>query len=245
MAKSSKKEVGTILTGKTYALPVIQEINKFVSFCDNEILPVVPQLERMRSARVHLQKLVYAHVVDKFDLLVDQMLLWSATHLEVARGEILLAMSNTPITTKRVYELFLSGLQARELIEEEIVENSRVEYSKDNHENKVRKLTDYVHWAEATKQLRVNTNGKISDKPLKRTSIQKNTPSSVVGFAYYLFARRSGISHGDSRKFTEKDKVAMEKNYHIKLTSFIIKPASIKTAVTFYKGFLEHVKDRF
>jgi hypothetical protein len=228
---------------KVRALEVITLINDFLTFCDREVIPASKELSKMgERSRVRLQKLVYSHLIDKFDQLTDRILLWSATHLSEARREILEKMSSTtPLTIGRIYELFLLGDKAVDSIEEEMLESSREVFSRSNHADKVRKITKYIGWSDAEKQQRINTKGKIASGSIKARSLQKGVPSSVIGFAHYLFARRSGISHGDGTKFTDRDRAAINNAYHVNLPlTFRIKPTSIDTAVTFYSEVLNH-----
>lgn len=235
------KRVASINVEKTSAIAVLKEVEKFNSFCDQEISAAIKELGGIKRSRVKLQKLVYVHLVDNFDQLIDRLLLWSSTHLSRAREEVLSQMSGTPISIKRIYELFLLGEKAKESIEREIIEKTLQEHIRNNHASKVSLLARYVSWDEVNKNMRITVSGRISGTALAGPSVQKNVPTSVKGFAHYLFARRNGISHGDSIRFNGKDRETITEQYKVKLPpSFRIKPATIETAVTFYRDFLKH-----
>ena len=52
-----------------------KRIKSFLNFIDNQINSAVEELDRLADGhRVHLQKLVYTNLVDRFDTLVDDLI---------------------------------------------------------------------------------------------------------------------------------------------------------------------------
>ena len=53
-----------------------QALKEFTQFVDREIHPALKEIETLEvNSRKHLQKLVYTNLVDRFDSMVDQLML--------------------------------------------------------------------------------------------------------------------------------------------------------------------------
>src|ERR1700719_3114877 len=54
----------------------VEKLGEFKAFVDKEILPAAAELEPLHDrSRRHLQKLVYTNLVDRFDSMVDSVLM--------------------------------------------------------------------------------------------------------------------------------------------------------------------------
>lgn len=215
-----------------------QPIKDFITFVEKEVTPAAKELKKLTSEkeRKHLQRLVYTNLVDRFDTVID------ATFLANASKEPLLTAAldtlKEPMTEGRTLRLLREHPTIDALIEERSREYVRREILREQHTKKLRKLFEILAPEEKFDNIpRVTAaTGKISLKvtPPKGTT----TPTSIAGYAHWLYARRNSIVHGGGRTtLTDNDFEQMKKLYKITPAKGVkVSLGSVGTASEFYQG---------
>lgn len=219
------------------SLEVTQITSEFLVFCSSIIEPAIAELGHINDEnnRRILQKLVYVHLVDKFDLLIDRLLVWSSTNSPTTRTYLLKEFHNVPVDKQILYDLLLKGDLARETIEAELRDASK-ELKRDAHVRKVQLVCDSVNWTNIRVPL-VYPEGKLA-----LTNIRKATgyPNSILGYADYLYARRNGVVHGDGIRYLPEQHERLKREYNTGglPMEFKISLATVKNASQFYSSFI-------
>lgn len=218
----------------------LNDIEFFLNFCGSDIQSAVQELEKIKTEanRKHLQKLVYVNLVNRFDYLVDKLLLWLATNNDPLRNEILESVEEETISRKEVFEIFFMKNNAYDLIIEKIKDLARGSLLRERHSDKLFKiLSKCLEWKSIEKP-RVSNDGKIFAKATKN----KTQPNDIVGYADWLYSRRNSLVHGDGKKYNQKDREHMVLRYQVNLPdNFRLQLASIKSATTFYESLLKEI----
>lgn len=213
------------------------KITAFDEFVDNEILPAATELERLADkSRRHLQKLAYTNLVDRFDSMVDNML------LDNCREELLVGEASKNLTQQvteaDLLKLLLQSANLQNALETKLKDGLRNTILRERHSKKLKVLFDVFRADEdCWNKPRVNiATGDIYNhmKPQKKRKV----PYSICGYADWLYARRNSIVHGGgTTKLLENDVKHLEKLFRcVPATSVSIKPSSVKIAATFYKS---------
>ena len=199
-------------------------------------MPGADDLERLETRnRKHVQKLVYTNVVDRFDYLIDKLL------LDNCREELLIskafAGNDQPIRESDLIKLLLETADLRTAVDLRLQEKLRFSALRLRHSRKLSlllSLCDDV--GDFKNKPRVNpSTGDIKSS----FKIQiRTTPHSICGYADYLYSRRNAIVHGaGSTKFLERDREQIKKSYNVDLTKgFRISISSIRNAARYYKA---------
>jgi|GEM_PF-4523876 len=89
---------------------IIDLIDKFEKFTKSEIASAVVELDgiKIETNRKHLQRLVYVNLVNRFDSLIDSLLLVFSIKDSEFKKRILGDTKEEPVFLKDVYEIFLS-----------------------------------------------------------------------------------------------------------------------------------------
>jgi hypothetical protein len=143
-----------------------QAIDSFTKFVDKEILPATDDIKKLPDAsRVHIQKLVYTNLVDRFDTLIDH------TVLDNFREEFLvkeaLKDGTTPISEAKLYKLLLNSDGLQDALELRLQAGLRNSILRGRHSHKLSMLLQLaVPQAAAHKPVpRVNlNNGEVVEK---------------------------------------------------------------------------------
>jgi hypothetical protein len=216
----------------------LELIKKFTKFTRLEIDSAVKELSGIAEEknRKHLQRLVYTNLVNRFDVLLDNLLLNYATYESSDFQALILERAkDSTITLKEVYQIFLSA-HPKEFVIEKVQDLVRQHILRERHSKKLRVLLEICLSVES-KDLdrpRVNANdGRIHSTYTPRGN---NVPPSIVGYAEYLYSRRNGLVHGDgSLLVLPTDAKYLEKTFKIKPAKMIgIKLSSIESAAQFY-----------
>ena len=220
----------------------LSDVEVFLIFCQNDIKSAIKELEKIKAEnnRKHLQRLVYVNLINRFDYLVDKLLLWFAINNTALRDEILKSIEQETISRKEVFEIFFMKDRSYDLIIEKIKDLARGSLLRERHSRKLHKiLTKCLEWKNIEKP-RVNNDGTVFEKT-KKNSTQ---PNSVLGYADWLYSRRNSLVHGDGKNYNKTDYDYIVKQYQVKLPkNFRLQLASIKSAVNFYGSLLEKVKE--
>lgn len=214
-------------------------ITNFQKFNNGEINSAVEELDTLKEEnRKHLQSLVYTNVVNRFDNLIDNLLIKFAIDGETNLHEIVLEKANDQqISAKEVYELLLSD-EPKQAAYRKIEDIARDNFLRLRHSKKLRLLLESGFHVDSSllDKPRVNANyGKIHVEVKPRSTVK--VPRSIIGYADYLYCRRNSIVHGDGsgHRILKSDYAYLQKNF-IKNPSKLVglKLTSITSASTFY-----------
>ena len=242
MAKKSKKIITQEIDTKNIVIKEpLNDAEVFLNFCQNDIQSAIKELEKIKTEnnRRHLQRLVYVNLINRFDYLVDKLLLWFAINNSFLRDEILKSIEQETISRKEVFEIFFMKDRSYDLIIEKIKDLARSSLLRERHSRKLHKiLSKCLAWKNIEKP-RVNNDGKI----FERTKKNSTQPNSISGYADWLYSRRNSLVHGDGKNYNKNDYDYIVKQHQVKLPkNFRLQIASIKSAVNFYRSLLEKVK---
>jgi hypothetical protein len=215
------------------------KLDAFNQFVDREILPAATELEGLADrSRRHLQKLTYTNLVDRFDSMVDGLL------LDNCREDLLVTEASKDfthqVTEADLLKLLLHTADLQNAIEIKLRDGLRNTVLRERHSNKLKVLfevfkPDEEHWNKP----RVNiATGEIYEHMRPQ---RKKIPYSICGYSDWLYARRNAIVHGGgATKMLESDAKRLEKTFHcVPAKSVRIKPATVKIAATFYKNVID------
>jgi hypothetical protein len=219
---------------------------EFLSFIEKEIDPAIIELEKIKTeqSRKHLQKLVYTNVVNRYDVLVDNMLLTCAADDTTRFHDVVLGkLEGVTVSLKDFYRTMLSESPS-EYSAEALRETVRANHLRERHSKKLRYLLEEcvsIDRSELNKP-RVNANdGRIHATYTARKGT--TVPPSIVGYADYLYSRRNALVHGGKTNYLKKnDSDYIKKNFKVTPPKTVgIKIASIKSASTFYKYLCNYI----
>lgn len=209
----------------------------FIDFCNKDVISAIQELNKIKDEnnRKHLQKLVYVNLVNRFDHLLDELLLWFSVNNVEVREEVLGKLDDQPIYKKEVFEMFFLKEKSYEYVIEKISDSARSSLLRQRHSKKLTKLAGAIGWKNLQKP-RVNKDGRIFTECKKN----KKVPNNVIGYADWLYCRRNGIVHGDGSNYTREDLEHLNKEYVgvILSKSFKLQLSSITSALNYYKDFL-------
>lgn len=217
---------------------ILELTKKFNKFSKQEIDSAVKELGNIKEEknRKHLQRLVYTNLVNRFDVLVDNLLLLSATHdSSEFQNMVLDKAKDSNVSLKEFYQILLSE-DSKDLVTERVQNLVRLHFLRDRHSKKLRTLLEICFNVNPRDldRPRVNANdGRIHNTYTPRGN---NVPPSIIGYAEYLYSRRNGLVHGDgSLAVLPSDSKYLEKTFQIKPAKMIgIKLSSIESAAKFY-----------
>jgi hypothetical protein len=209
-------------------------IKDFKRFVNREIVPAIADLKKLREAqRIHVQKLVYTNLVDRFDVLVDTTILANCREevfFEEASKELL-----EPVTGADLVRLLMHSDTLQDALDSKLKGALRNSVLRQRHSKKLEALfRGFTPEIKVATQPRVNpATGKILDKIKWR---KDQPPLSVCGYADWLYSRRNAVVHGGGKSsLLGRDKEQLERLYKFQApTTFKIKLSSIQTAASFY-----------
>lgn len=246
MKKNNKKiknaEIGKIDYKALEIKDPIKDIDFFIRFCSSDIESAIEELGAIQNDmnRKHLQRLVYVNLINRFDYLIDKLLLWFGVNNLKFRTEILKSLDEESITKKEVFEIFFLKEKSYDFIISKLRDVVRLRNLRERHSTKLHKITKILDFKNIEKPRVNNSDGKILSERTKHSSI----PNSILGYADWLYCRRNSIVHGDGTNYTNQDLEHLKKNYTINVSkTFKLSLPSIKTAITFYKDLLNMIKD--
>lgn len=211
-------------------------IRDFKKYVEKEIEPAIQDLESLEEKnRIHVQKLVYTNLVDRFDTMVD------VTILENCREDgfiehSLKDMTGT-VTESDLITILMHGENLQGALDIKLKSGLRNTVLRQRHSQKLTALFAGLQpEINCSGAQRVNApTGKIMEKikPQKNVKI----PCSISGYADWLYSRRNSIVHGGgNNKFLENDKRQLKKLYKKEpAATFRVKLSSVSNTVTFYK----------
>lgn len=241
--KTSTNLNSGIIDIEGYQLTELQGyIEVFLDFSRNDITSAVKELSKIKneSNRIHLQKLVYTNLVNRFDYLIDQVLVWLSSKNSTLRSVIFNTLEKEPLTKKETYELLFMSLQDKNFVMNKIEEMAQSYFLRVGHSVKLKKILSVVMEEKDLIRPRVAKNGQIYTKKLDG----KRQTQSILDYADWLYCRRNSITHGDGRNYESSDYERLKKRSIISSEKFNIALASIRTANTFYDQLLTEFKSK-
>jgi hypothetical protein len=214
-----------------------ETISKFEDFTNTEVGAAVKELEGIttESNRKHLQRLVYVDLINRFDALVDSLLLQFSILDGEFKKKVLNETKDEAIFLKEIYEIFLSE-DPKLAVQQRVEAVTQTRFLNQRHSDKLRiLLANCFFWKDGELQRpRVFTNnGKIFTETTRLNPYQ--IPDTVIGYSDWLYSRRNSIVHGDGKKLASKDIEIMKRKFSSNPTSSMrLQLASIKSAQVFY-----------
>lgn len=117
---------------------VTNRIKNFQKFAEQDVAAAISELKKINKDenRKHLQRLVYANLIDRFDVLVDELLLELATQSNNSfHSRVLSKVADTPVSQKDFFEVMVSD-DSKSIIEEQIKNIVRNEFIRSRHSTK-------------------------------------------------------------------------------------------------------------
>lgn len=209
-------------------------ITEFVSFVNDDVDAAVQELDGINSDsnRKHLQRLVYTNLADRFDSMVDHALLDNATEEPLLTEAI--DKFTEPLPEGKLLKL-LSMPDTSKYVEQRAQDYVRESVLRRRHSQKLEKLLSlFCPDINTVNKPRVNINtGKIAAtfKPPNN-----KIPSSICGYADWLYSRRNSVVHGaGGTKLLPNDVAKLKAIYKANPALTVkISIGSITTASQFY-----------
>lgn len=214
----------------------LKPLKEFQRYISKDVEPAIEDLGSLdEKNRLHIQKLVYTNIVDRFDTMIDELILENCR--EEGFLEKALADMSGNVTESDLITILIHGENLQGALDIKLRNGLRNTVLRDRHS---RKLTTLFHVIKpdvnpVTDQ-RVNPpTGKIAQKITPQKAIK--IPYSISGYSDWLYSRRNSIVHGGgTNKFLENDRDQIKKLYKKEIAKqFSIKLSSIKVTVAFYK----------
>ena len=214
-------------------------IKDFKKYVEKEIEPAIIDLESLdEKNRIHVQKLVYTNLVDRFDTMVDTTILDNCR--EDGFMDISLKDMTGNVTESDLMKILMHGEDLQGALDIKLKTGLRNTVLRERHSRKLTILFSVVSpEINCTGVQRVNVpTGKVMEKIKPQKNIQ--TPCSLSGYADWLYSRRNSVVHGGgSNKFLENDRKQLKKIYKKEpAKTFKIKLSSVSNTVTFYKDII-------
>lgn len=214
-----------------------ETVKKFEKFATTEIIEAIKELEGIGTEenRKHLQRLVYVNLVNRFDSLVDSLLLQFSVQDGKFKDKVLNETKEEAVFLKDVYEILLAD-NPKLAVEQRIEGVTRARFLSLRHSAKLRiLLSNCFVWIDSDlNKPRVFTNNGSIFVDTKRLKPYK-IPDSVIGYSDWLYSRRNALVHGDIKKLADRDIEIMKKMFGVvPAASISLKISSIKSAARFY-----------
>ena len=213
----------------------IKAIRNFTKYVEKEIDPAIDDLESLDERnRVHVQKLVYTNLVDRFDTMIDTSILDNCRE-NVCMDLALKDMTGT-VTESDLVKILMHGENLQGALDIKLKNGLRNTVLRQRHSQKLTVLFSIFQPeinCYGVQRVNIST-GKILDKI---TPQNKTIPYSISGYADWLYSRRNSIVHGaGGNKFLENDKKQLKKLYKKEpAKTFKVKLSSVTNTVVFFK----------
>jgi len=221
-----------------------ERIAEFKSFVSKELLPAIDDVAKLGDAnRKHVQRLIYTNLVDRFDALIDNMILDNCRHEHLV-AEAMKSMTQQ-ITESDLVRFLMHGDTVQSVINNRIKDILRTTVLRQRHSKKLSTAFKVLQSNETcwTKPCVNDATGKILQSMTPR---QTRVPYSICGYADWLYSRRNAIVHGGgSMKLLDNDVKQLELLFKCKpAKTFNVKLGSIKITATFYCDALDKLLEQ-
>lgn len=216
----------------------IKNLRDFENYLSTEVGAASGELDGLEErSRKHLQKLVYTNLIDRFDSMVDQVILDNGL-LEPLLTESLAKLKDQ-LTEGEILRLFVDSGNASNHVDRRVKEALRNGILRERHSKKLGKLLGILCPGQKMQNPRVNiSTGQIKSR---YKSHNKKIPSGILGYADWLYSRRNAVVHGGGgSKMLKNDLLQLKKIYTCDAAESVkLSLGSINTASTFYGEILE------
>lgn len=221
----------------------LKYVEEFQNFISDEVTEAAKELGKLtEQSRKHLQKLTYTNLVDRFDVMIDKTIITNALHASLLEES--LKQLESPISEAEVLRLLMDGRDINEVVEERVQSVLRNGVLRNRHSIKLQKLFEVAgEKTNVFKKPRVNiSTGKILQDFTPQTN---KVPTSICGYADWLYSRRNSIVHGGGTgKISDIDLKQLKKLYGAEVvTTTRLKLSAITVASEFYLGVVQMLKD--
>ena len=214
----------------------LRVLKEFTTFVDKEIVPALADIGKLPvNSRMHLQKLVYTNLVNRFDSTVDNLMLNNCRN-----GELIIAAESDmkgQVTEAELLKLLMESANLESAIDSRLKTSISNTILRRRHSRKLLKVFQVFQPEQQAENFpRVNiSTGKI----LEKMKPQKNVkcPYSICGYADWLYSRRNSLVHGaGTSSFLKNDREQLKKLYKRgPAKTFKISVGSVQVTTTFYK----------
>lgn len=221
----------------------LSNVLEFEKFVNREVIQATTELEGLaEGSRNHLQKLVYTNLVDRFDVMIDKTILDNALHDRLLDDA--LKKLDSPVSESDVLKLLMNGENIHQIVEARVRGVLSNSILRNRHSNKLSKVFELIgEQSNVWNKPRVNVStGKI----LQTFTPQNNkVPTSICGYADWLYSRRNSIVHGGgASKMLENDVAQLDKLFKAKVAaSTRLKLSAIKVTSDFYLCIVKMLKE--
>lgn len=213
-----------------------RSLNEFTKFVEGEIEPAIADIGKLaEKSRKHLQKLVYTNVVNRFDSMIDRLILDNCRTpelIEAAESDM-----KSQVTEAELLKLLMESTNLESAIDKRLKVSIGNTILRKRHSLKLKQVFEAFQPEQRVfNHPRVNIpNGKIIEKATPQKNLK--IPYSICGYADWVYCRRNSLVHGaGSSSFLENDRKQLKKLYNREPTkTFKIGLGSIKTTANFYK----------
>ncbi|EAQ96082.1 hypothetical protein [Congregibacter litoralis] len=218
----------------------INSIDEFRRYLAREIEPAILDLANLDERnRIHIQKLIYTNMVDRFDTMVDSLILDNCR--EKGFFESSLSDMSGVVTESDLVKILIQGDNLQEALDEKLKSGLRNTLLRNRHSRKLTALfLVFQPEVNCVGVQRVNPpDGKIKAKVTPQNAVK--IPYSISGYADWLYSRRNSIVHGGgTNRFLENDRAQLKKLYKREpAQTFSIKLGSLTVAAAFYKDVVD------
>jgi hypothetical protein len=215
-------------------------LSDFLRYLDKEVEPAIKDLGNLTEKnRVHIQKLVYTNIVDRFDTMIDALIIDNCRE-EVFMDKSLADMSGN-VTESELVKILVHGENLQGALDIKLRNGLRNTVLRERHSKKLTLVFNaFDPDIDPVNAQRVNLpTGKIHAKITPQKALK--IPYSISGYADWLYSRRNSIVHGGgTNKFLENDRKQIKKIYKKEIAKqFTIKLSSVKVTVAFYRNATE------
>jgi hypothetical protein len=181
-------------------------------------------------------------MVDRFDVMIDKTIITNALHENLLEGALI--KLDSPVTEADVLRLLMNGNDINNIVEARVQGVLRNGILRNRHSLKLKKLFEVVgDTTNVQNKPRVNiSTGKI----LQSFTPQNNkVPTSICGYADWLYSRRNAIVHGGGAgKVSDIDLQQLKKIYNADVAKTTrLKLSAISVASEFYLGVVRMLRD--
>ena len=154
--------VAKIDTGEYELKEFMAYIDAFLDFSKNDIISAVEELKRIKNEdnRKHLQKLVYTNLVNRFDHLVDKLIVWLSYKTLTLRNEIFQSLKGEVISKQELYEFFFLSTQNKSYLQNQIENLAQTEFLRKRHSTKLEKIVN-LYDSKTAKKPKIRNTRKI------------------------------------------------------------------------------------
>ena len=215
-------------------------LKDFLRYLEKEVDPAIKDIGNLTEKnRLHIQKLVYTNIVDRFDTMIDALIIDNCRE-EIFMDKSLADMSGN-VTESDLVKILVHGENLQGALDIKLRNGLRNTVLRDRHSKKLTSVFNaFDPDIDPVNAQRVNLpTGKIHKKITPQKALK--IPYSISGYADWLYSRRNSIVHGGgTNKFLERDREQIKKIYKKEIAKqFTIKLSSVKVTVAFYRDVAE------